>query len=223
MLHSIEMGWFVLNKYYGLSDGSPIYAAATLLHPSRRLRYLNKNWKPEWRIKAVEATSKLWREKYAILSCEAVSEPASEYIFREKTILDELDDDLDVLDDVEYSNTSDDFMRFIEDNPVSTGRDSQGQSIRPLVWWCHSDRRERYPRLSQMAIDVFSVAPFSDEPERVFSGARRTVSWDRHSLSAATIEVVECLGHWIKQGLQWITVRGEDRTSSESFSSVISS
>jgi N6-adenosine-specific RNA methylase IME4 len=73
--------------------------------------------------------------------------------------------------------------------------------------------------------------PFSDEPERVFSGARRTISWSRHSLSAATIEVVECLGHWIRQGLQWITVaaRGDprkDRTNSgasDSFDSISTS
>jgi hypothetical protein len=57
-----------------------------------------------------------------------------------------------------------------------------------------------------MAIDIFLIAPFSDELERVFSGAKRTIPWSRHSLSAAAIEAVECLGHWIKQGLQWITV-----------------
>ena len=36
MIHAIEMGWFVLSKYYGLSDATPAYAAAILLHPQKR-------------------------------------------------------------------------------------------------------------------------------------------------------------------------------------------
>ena len=41
----------------------------------------------------------------------------------------------------------------------------------------------------------------SDEAERVFSGARRTISWDRSQLSPKTIEAVECLKHWKKNGI----------------------
>lgn len=41
----------------------------------------------------------------------------------------------------------------------------------------------------------------SAEAERVFSGARRTVSWDRSRLSAQMVEYTECLKHWIKNGL----------------------
>ena len=40
MLHAIEMGWFVLNKYYSLTEGVPAYAAALLLDPSKRLAYI---------------------------------------------------------------------------------------------------------------------------------------------------------------------------------------
>ena len=35
-----------------------------------------------------------------------------------------------------------------------------------------------------MAMDIFSIPPMSDEPERVFLSARRTILWFRHSLSA---------------------------------------
>ena len=41
----------------------------------------------------------------------------------------------------------------------------------------------------------------SAEAERVFSGARRTISWERASLSARTIERLECLKHWLKSKL----------------------
>jgi len=41
----------------------------------------------------------------------------------------------------------------------------------------------------------------SDEPERVFSGGRRTISWDRGSMLPETLEQRECLKHWKKSGL----------------------
>lgn len=44
MLRSINMGWFVLNKYYQLTANCPTYAAALLLDPSKRKQYIEKNW-----------------------------------------------------------------------------------------------------------------------------------------------------------------------------------
>jgi hypothetical protein len=46
-----------------------------------------------------------------------------------------------------------------------------------------------------MAIDILSIPPMSDKPERVFSGGRRTVSWDRAQIEAETIKIRECLKH----------------------------
>jgi hypothetical protein len=52
-----------------------------------------------------------------------------------------------------------------------------------------------------MAIDILSIPPMSDEPERVFSGGRRTVSWDRAQLEVETIEMRECLKYWKRSGI----------------------
>ena len=52
-----------------------------------------------------------------------------------------------------------------------------------------------------MAIDIYSIPAMSDESERVFSGARRTISWDRAQLSAETIERVECLKSWYRSNI----------------------
>jgi hypothetical protein len=46
-----------------------------------------------------------------------------------------------------------------------------------------------------MAIDILSIPSMSDEPERVFSGARRTVSWDKEQIKLEIIEIRECLKH----------------------------
>ena len=52
-----------------------------------------------------------------------------------------------------------------------------------------------------MAIDILSIPLMSDEPERVFSRARRTVSWDRGQMEPETIKIRECLKHWKKSGI----------------------
>ena len=52
-----------------------------------------------------------------------------------------------------------------------------------------------------MAIDILSIPSMSDEPERVFSGAHRTVNWDRGQLEPETIKIRECLKHWERSGI----------------------
>ncbi|KAJ4014756.1 hypothetical protein NW761_015154 [Fusarium oxysporum] len=59
----------------------------------------------------------------------------------------------------------------------------------------------QYPRLSRMAIDIPSIPSESAEPERAFSGARRTASWDRLRINSKNLEKVECIGNWLREGL----------------------
>ena len=40
----------------------------------------------------------------------------------------------------------------------------------------------------------------SDEPERIFLGARRTILWDRAKLSDKSVERSQCIKHWKKNG-----------------------
>ena len=50
-----------------------------------------------------------------------------------------------------------------------------------------------------MAIDILSIPAMSAEAERVFSGARRTISWTRCRLGATVVEQMECLKSWIRE------------------------
>ena len=50
------------------------------------------------------------------------------------------------------------------------------KGISALDWWCQDTQRQRWPRLSHMAIDILSIPAMSDKPERVFSGARHMIS-----------------------------------------------
>lgn len=57
----------------------------------------------------------------------------------------------------------------------------QAQSTLPasttaLEWWLDPARKKDYPRLYYMAVDILSIPAMSAEPERIFSGARRTIT-----------------------------------------------
>ena len=52
-----------------------------------------------------------------------------------------------------------------------------------------------------MAIDILSIPPMSNEPERVFSRARCIVTWDRGQIEPETIEIREYLKHWKRSGI----------------------
>ena len=52
-----------------------------------------------------------------------------------------------------------------------------------------------------MAIDIYSIPAMSSEPERLFSGAKHTISDRRMQLKIESIELLECLKTWFRIGL----------------------
>ncbi|KAG8664644.1 uncharacterized protein FPOAC1_013424 [Fusarium poae] len=58
-------------------------------------------------------------------------------------------------------------------------------------------RSERISPLYRMAIDIFCIPSMSTEAERIFSGAKRQVRWDRSRMSAKMVEACECIKSWI--------------------------
>ena len=51
-----------------------------------------------------------------------------------------------------------------------------GERETSLSWWLEEVQRRTYPNLSRFAIDILSIPA---KPERVFSGCRRTITWQR--------------------------------------------
>jgi hypothetical protein len=66
--------------------------------------------------------------------------------------------------------SEDEYQDYINQAPYNIGK------MTALVWWSQEPQRKRWPRLSLMALDILSIPAMSDEAERVFSGARRTIS-----------------------------------------------
>src|SRR5882762_2093737 len=94
----------------------------------------------------------------------------------------------------------DEFDSFVDGNPVLLGERETS-----LSWWFEEVRRRTYPNLSWFAIDILSMPAMSAElgkiaaePERVFSGCRRTITWQRMRLGVKVVEEGECLKSWIR-------------------------
>lgn len=66
MMSRVMTCWYKFDEYYTLTDETPVYATALLLHPALRKAYLNDNWrgKPRWIKQAVDAARLLWQREY---------------------------------------------------------------------------------------------------------------------------------------------------------------
>ena len=192
LLGSITTAWYVLDKYYALSDSTPLYVSALLLHPEYRKAYLTNNWQPSWISQALRGAKAFWRTEYAKLEVDSESSrrslspdeaplPSAEepsFFQLQKQRLHR-----------QHLATDDEFERFVEGQQLSPSS--------PLHWWLEPTQRRTYPRLSRMAIDVLSAPVMSAESERVWSMAKKTISVDRRNLSSEMLEQSELQKSWI--------------------------
>lgn len=186
----IEKSWAIFDKYYLKTEDSPFYAAAVIFHPSRRTLYLKQNWDKKWIRPAINSVKELW-EKY---KDQSANTPTLPVLSMQIDNLDEFDILAQNLDVVPRQQIKDEFEEYLSEAVITIETSA-------LSWWLNTQQRRRWPRLSQLAINVLSIPAMSSEPERVFSGGRRTISWERMQLGEDTIEVLECLKHWIRSGL----------------------
>lgn len=197
MIRAIEMGWFVLDKYYNMTEEAPVYAAALLLDPSRRAAYIRKNWPISWVEPAIEAANALWEENFKEgpvpndESTPVLMRPPTKPLKRHGVELDLLMKDMEVI--TADFRDGDDFRTFVKSPPFRI-------DCSPLEWWSRTEQKSRYPRIHGMAMAILSIPAESSEPERAFSGSRRTCSWDRLRLSCLSIQRIECIGSWIREG-----------------------
>lgn len=197
MVRAIEMGWFVLDKYYNMTEEVSVYAAALLLDPSRRAAYIRKNWPVLWVEPAIKAANALWEENFKemlVLDDQPTPSsmpPPAKPPKKRGVELDLLMKDMEVI--TADLRDDDDFRTFVESPPFRI-------DCSPLEWWSRTEQKSRYRRLHRMAMTILSIPAESSEPERAFSGSRRTCSWDRLRLSCQNIQRIECIGSWIREG-----------------------
>lgn len=193
----IDKSWEVFDKYYMKTEETPIYVAAIILHPSRRTEYIKTYWPKKWQAPALKSVQQFWeayREKIdpltlisniSELDIQPPSVPKTYSVLRQKRNLLEK----------RRGKQEDEYSLFIKAPITPLG------NITALDWWLRQDHQEAYPVLSRFAVMVLSAPAMSDEPERVFSGARRTITWTRMQLGVENIEKTQCLKSWLKSEL----------------------
>ena len=64
MIDAIGIGWFIIDKYYQMTEEAPVYAAALLLDPSRRIAYIKQNWPKSWYSASIESANQIQLDEY---------------------------------------------------------------------------------------------------------------------------------------------------------------
>lgn len=188
LFSAIRTSWYAFDKYYSMTDSVTAYAAALLLSPNRRKAYIMRNWKKSWQTEVIKNVRKLWEKQY---KDKVRIRASSSELMKEPDEFDLWERDQSILTQI-----GDEFEAFTTGTPVLLDKTETA-----LDWWLQPSQRRSYPNLSQMAIDILSIPAMSAEPERVFSGCRRTISWTRMRLGIKVIEEGECLKSWIRSGV----------------------
>lgn len=198
---NINLGWQKLNEYYSLLENSPVYIAALVLHPAIKWRYLEKKWnyRPDWLKKAHSDLNGLWLDYKSRPSLDQIPSPAKigrvgRQPSRVSGLFEGVDDDYP-----DEALSIDHLAEYLAERNSDSGLEPD-QS--PISYWVA--RQKRWPQLSLLALDTFSVPAMSDAPERVFSSTGDVVSPRRKRLKDETIEVIMCLKSWQASGVMKI-------------------
>jgi hypothetical protein len=60
----LKYRWEMLDIYYSLTDRSPVYVAAVVLHLRHKWKYIKKHWKQEWIPPAQQHMLSFWNNEY---------------------------------------------------------------------------------------------------------------------------------------------------------------
>jgi hypothetical protein len=184
---NFNLGWQKFDKYYRLTDDTPIYRAAVVLHPRMKWGWFNRHWgqhHKDWVTKAKSAVQKLW---FTYKPTTTATDTTPAVPLRYDSDDDELPTDK-VLD--EYDQYC---AEGIPSSDYMTRHDS------PIPYWL--SKRTVWPNLSQMALDLYSTPPCSDEPERVFSIGGNTLNPRRRVMTEEMLNKLLCLRSWYRCGI----------------------
>ncbi|KAH7461642.1 hypothetical protein FOMA001_g19045 [Fusarium oxysporum f. sp. matthiolae] len=130
----IAASWAVFDKYYQLTDESPAYGAAIILHPSRRVAHIKKNWPKSWHKPVLDGVRKHWKDYYHELPLPTTTPQLRDEIRR----LDEYDLLARELDVVSPSMSElDEYDAFTTQPPIVI-------DCSPLSWWLREEQQQIY-------------------------------------------------------------------------------
>ena len=193
---AIETAWEKLDKYYKLTDQSPVYAAAVVLDPRWIWAYFKKYWshQPTWIRSSQRAVLNLWRDEYqpSTKSSEPESQTSCNPERRKNAFTIHYTD-------FDMPTAEDEYELYINEPRID--KDALPTPDDPLSWWLEPVQQKRFPVLSRMALDLLSIPAMSSDTERLFSDSKQTVTQLRNSLQDSTLQILQCLRSWNRSSL----------------------
>jgi hAT family C-terminal dimerisation region len=119
----------------------------------------------------------------------------------------EVDDDTESVEDVDLSRWERKRLAVTQlpanlDMLHCFQQEAQIHPVRDVVgWWYDRLHDPHWKDLARMALTYLTLPAMSAEPERVFSGAKITLSDRRCRMGDDVLEAVECLKSWQRDGM----------------------
>jgi hypothetical protein len=188
---ALQASWLKLEKYYKLTDNTPIYYAAVMLNPMLKTHWFHEAWttseQQEWIQPTIAAVRAIWRSEYKHLS---TSDNGPQSI-DDDTPYNRLQAAKRLKLSSRPSEPLDQFEEYITTDPVVYS----GTEFDVTKYWF--DRRITHPELSKFALDTLSIPLMADDNERSFSSARDMITYRRTCLQPDIIEGCQCLKNWL--------------------------
>lgn len=187
-------GWAKLDKYYSLTDRSPVYIAALVLSPQWKWDYIDNNWPSDWREACRKPMLDFWTREY---KSTAITVPT-----RTPELANGVNNSFHKWAQQKRRTSlgQDEYMKYLLAPIVPEVTD-------PRAWWLEPTQRKSYPALSVMALDVLSIPAMSAEPERLFSGTKITIAdrRNRMGIESMTVYITIYCGHTISTSYDTVT------------------
>ncbi|KAI7952658.1 hypothetical protein MJO29_008289 [Puccinia striiformis f. sp. tritici] len=171
--NACRAGLQLTNKYYTLTDCSPLYWVAMILHPSFKDEYFKlAQWKPKWIVESIRLTREMWEPHYkpsphpttAKQSNHRPRPPPTGVLAR-----------LSMAPEAQAGNTSTNPLTMWLAGALTL--DDDGQPVNPLKWWIQQGRAgNQHGALLQMALDVLSCPATTVDLKQSFSFGRDIVT-----------------------------------------------
>ncbi|EAQ91955.1 hypothetical protein CHGG_00190 [Chaetomium globosum CBS 148.51] len=189
---SINNAWKKLDEYYTKLADSPLFTAAIILNPNLGLRWLRRRWRDpeqhEWLVAAKDGLKEYFDRWY----CSSDDpQPQGRSVCRD---LGREDDAYEAFVNSGVSSDED----GNEDEIDRYYNMKVGGNVDPVEWWISN--KAQFPKLSQMALDILAIPAMAADCERSFSIARLTLSSQRHAMKWETIEMLQMLKNWLRNG-----------------------
>lgn len=155
--------------------------------PESKWQYIDDNWPQEWIPECKAKTTAFWEAEYKprgttgrTQSLQATKSTQNSF---EQWQQSKQRSQLDI----------DEYDKYLQAPVLPEVQDAR-------TWLLEATQRSTYPNPSIMAIDILSIPAMSAEPERLFSGAKTTITDRRNNLGIESIQAVECLKSWLGLG-----------------------